>query len=243
MLHKKGLSQFFAARMPWAARLLLGTLCAVLAFNSHASFSLQTTRVIHHEKERASQVTVSSSGESNYLVQSWVENRQEQQSNDFVTIPPLFKLNGGDQNAIQIIRNVELPGNQETLYWLNVKFVAPSQQDAVDVLRYSVTKKIKLIYRPESLRDVRLSEEVQRLAFSLEAGQLKVVNPTGVYVNLNGIYLNGVSLPNPGYFAPNSTSHIVLESPPAAGSGEVRVNYINDYGSSLNTTFGLVDDR
>lgn len=46
-----------------------------------------------------------------------------------------------------------LPSDKESLYWLNVKFVAPSSEDLEHVLRYSMTNKIKLIYRPTALSD------------------------------------------------------------------------------------------
>lgn len=215
--------------------------CIALFFlwlpHGQAAFSLEATRLIYNEKERTAQITANNSGSMNYLVQSWVENIQGEQSNDFIPLPPIFKLNAGEKNAIQVTRHAELSPDRETLYWLNVQFVPPSDKDEVNVLRYSLTNRIKLIYRPHALKNVFLPDEVKRLRFSREGQELVVENPTGVYVNINQIQAGGAPLQSPGYFAPFSTTRLVLE-PANAQPGAIELEYITDYGSTLTETFG-----
>ncbi|MBA5838935.1 fimbria/pilus periplasmic chaperone, partial [Morganella morganii] len=45
--------------------------------------------------------------------------------------------------------------DRESLYWLNVKFVAPSEEGQENVLRYSMTNRIKILYRPAALDNSR----------------------------------------------------------------------------------------
>jgi fimbrial chaperone protein len=203
---------------------------------SHAAFSVETTRIIHHENDKSSQFTVSNTGNKNYLIQTWIETTDNKQTNDFAAVPPLFKLNANTKNTIQVIRNSQQPADRESLYWANIKFVEPSVVKQDNVLRYSITNRIKLIYRPEVLRNVDLTEQVSKLKFTVSGKKLLIENPTPVYVNLNGISVGDDVQKNPGYFAPFSKTTIDLSKHYAADNA-VKINYINDFGASISTTF------
>lgn len=64
------------------------------------------------------------------------------------------------------------------MYWINVKFVAPSNENLENVLRYSMTNKIKLIYRPQSLSHINIENEVKTLKWSLKNGNIVITNNT-----------------------------------------------------------------
>lgn len=206
--------------------------------SSWAAFSVETTRVVYEEKNKSAQFTVANKGKKNYLVQSWIEDANGKHSMDFLAVAPLFKLNGDSKQSIQIIRNSTQPGDRETLYWINIKFVEPSPKGEENVLRYSVTNKIKLIHRPHVLQGVEMPEQVKNLKVSSDGQLLTIENPGAVYINLNNLLINEKNIENPGYISPHETVRIKLKDVSSPGS-RVRVNYINDFGASLNEEFGI----
>jgi fimbrial chaperone protein len=203
-----------------------------------ASFSVETTRLVFEESNKSEQVTVANKGSKNYLVQSWIEDVEGRHTMDYLVVPPLFKIKPESKQAIQIVRNSGQPSDRENLYWINIKFLEPSSKDAKNVLRYSVVNRIKLIHRPKDLEEVQIAEEVKKLKISANGKQLSVENPTPVYINLNNIFLNGKEINNPGYIEPRGAVNIDVETVPGADS-VIRLNYINDFGVSLDEEFSL----
>jgi fimbrial chaperone protein len=206
--------------------------------NSLAAFSVETTRLVYEESNKSEQVTVANKGGKNYLVQTWIEDINGKHSMDFLAVAPLFKLKGDSKQSIQIIRNSVQPTDRESLYWINIKFVEPTSKDGANVLRYSLVNRIKLIHRPDALLDVQMVEEVKKVKASVEGKQLVLENPSAVYINLNNVYVNEQVLENPGYIAPHSSERIELKESLKPKS-IVRLNYINDYGVSLNHEVGV----
>ncbi|WP_027014285.1 fimbrial biogenesis chaperone [Comamonas composti] len=218
--------------------ILLAAFLGLISINSMAAFSVESTRLIYEEKNKSAQVTVSSQGHKNYLVQSWVETSAGKHTMDFVIVPPLFKLPGDRKNSIQVIRNSQQPSDRESLYWLNIKFVEPSSKDEKNVLRFSVTNRIKLIHRPDSLKDIDMTEMAKQIKVSSSQHELILENPGAVYINLNKLLLGDKELENPGYLPPYSTVKIPLEESPASGS-QIQINYLNDYGASFFQSFPI----
>lgn len=204
-----------------------------------AGVSLEATRVIYDENNKTANVIASNSSMSTHLIQSWVENISGEQVDDFFTVPPLFKLDSSKKNAIQIIKRIDLPYDRETLYWLNVNFVPPSNKDDVNVIRFSVNNKIKLIYRPDDLRNVDFSEEVEKLDFSIGDKFISVKNESPYYINVGEWRLGDNILHNPSYFEPYSTTTIDYDG--RVGNGIISVFYINDLGGLEKKEFKVME--
>lgn len=204
---------------------------------SFAGFGLEATRVIFNEgNNSASVVAFNTDKNINFLVQSWIENGEDQMTTDFVTTPPIFKLKAEHKNTIQITKNSNPASNKETLYWINVKFIAPQSKNAENILRYSMSNKIKLIYRPLALKNIDIQKEVEGLIWENKNGELSVRNNSPIYINIANIKINNQELEAPSYFPPHSTvkvkSTIKLDV-----NNSVTMRYINDYGTTINQNF------
>lgn len=202
--------------------------------NSHAGFGLETTRVIYTEKDRNQSVVAFNTDKNvSYLAQSWIQNEQGKISPDFIATPPLLKLRPEQKNSIQLTKNAELSSEKESLYWLNVKFVAPiSNSNTENMLKYSMTHKIKLIYRPNVLAQLFFDEEVKKLTSEIQKNQLILNNPTAFYINIAEIKVDGKLLNSPSYIAPHSKVNIALGFNGQPQS-KTEITYIDDYGKSI----------
>lgn len=81
-----------------------------------------------------------------------------------------------------------LPQQQESLFWLNIKAI-PSASKQTNALQIAVKTRIKLIYRPESLRASTPEEQANKLTWQRAGNEIQVNNPTQYVVNFNEITL------------------------------------------------------
>lgn len=208
--------------------------CLLFTVKSYAGFGLETTRLVYNEKNNSEGVVAFNTDKNrNYLLQSWVEDKAGKVSPDFVSTPPLLKLRAEQKNTLQVTKVVNLPSDKESLYWLNVKFVAPSSEGQENVLRYSMTNRIKIIYRPASLDNKDIETYVDKLTWNVSGNSLTVKNPTPYYVNVSKLVINNqeIKLPD-GYLTPKSEEKLIL-SGTKNSPAHIRLIYINDYGKAI----------
>lgn len=215
--------------------LILGSITS-----SFAGFGLETTRVIYNEQSKSEGfVAFNSDKNTNYLLQSWIEDLNGKLTQNFVITPPLLKLIAQQKNTLQVTKNTALPNDIESMYWINVKFVAPSNESLENVLRYSMTNRIKLIYRPQPLQNINIEKEVNSLKWSIKNGNLSVNNNSPIFVNIGKIYINKVEIKDaPGYLSPKSEITIKTNKP-INNKDKIQLLYIDDFGKSIPVDFSL----
>ena len=145
----------------------------------------------------------------------------------FIITPPLYRLDQGQQNVMRIVRAGILADNKESMYWLNIKSI-PSAEKKENTLQVAVKTRIKLIYRPESLKGVSPESQADKLTWQKTGNDIQVNNPTNYYMNFNEINVSGKKVPDVTYVAPGSTAHFTL--PAGVNAGPVTFKIINDYG-------------
>ena len=132
--------------------------CALLLLvsESYAGFGLETTRVIYHEKITARVLLPLIPTKAEIIFCSHgLKIKQEMSA--LILFQHHHSSNYGlKKNTLQITKVASLPADRESLYWLNVKFVAPSEEGQENVLRYSMTNRIKILYRPAALDNSRI---------------------------------------------------------------------------------------
>ncbi|GHD95057.1 molecular chaperone [Pseudocitrobacter sp. RIT415] len=210
-------------------RIIAGVaLSLLLVTAAKAGVVVGGTRVVYEEGKREASISVTNADtHTPYLVQSWAENFNENDKRPvpFIVTPPLFRLDPEKRNMLRIsFTGMELPHDRESVFWLNVKTISPSQKGDVNKLQVNIKSKFKIFYRPADLAGDP-SKAWQQLQFHTAGNHLVVNNPTPYYVSLFSVSVAGKEVDEPGMVAPMSSL-----TWPISGSGTVKWRAINDFG-------------
>ena len=212
------------------------TLIASLLFCCQSVYaggvSLGATRLIYPiDKNQVTLKVYNSDKDSNYLVQSWVTDENNNKVSDFVITPPLFVIKSGSDSLLNVVYTGDkdkLPKDREKIYYLNSK-VIPSlteeEQKIDNALLISTTTKIKLFTRPVALHDDSFTS-YKKIKCSYENNKLKIENPTPFYMNLSSLKVNGKEISAAETIAPMTAAFVNTSDK----SKNLKFNFINDYG-------------
>ncbi|WP_264407066.1 fimbrial biogenesis chaperone [Vibrio owensii] len=183
-------------------KIIFGTFVSIVAFHSMAEgFSIDTTRVIFRETDNIAHFSVSNSTEnSDYLVQSWVDNRgvnddkKDQKEPSFIITPPIVKSNSKSRNTLKVIKvNDDLAKDRESVYWIDVKSIPRIKETrSGNSLNIAVKSRIKLFYRPSMVTEQYPdgNNANDSLRFSVKNNELVIDNPSPFYVSFYKLKLN-----------------------------------------------------
>lgn len=215
--------------------LIAGIAAAFLLLSTtvQAGIIMGGTRVIYQEGKREASISVTNADpHSPYLVQSWVENYAENNKAPvpFIVTPPLFRLDPDQENVLRInFIGADLPRDRESVFWLSVKSVAPTQKSDANKLQVNIKSKFKIFYRPNGLAGDPM-KAWQQLTFKVSGNRLVAQNPTPYFVSFFSLSVGGKEVDEPGMIGP-----LTRKEWPINGSGTVKWRAINDFG-------GITDD-
>jgi len=202
---------------------------SLLSIAAQAGIVMGGTRVVFREGKKEATLTVTNEDKDTpYLVQSWVENSDNSKAAvPFIVTPPLFRLDAEKENILRINYNGSpLPKDRESVFWLNVKSIAPSSRDENNQLQINIKSKFKLFYRPSGLTGSP-SDAWRQLTFRREGHQLTGHNPTPYFVSFYRLSVGGHEIEQPGMIGPGEDRHWTT-----AGTGPVTWSAINDFGGT-----------
>ncbi|MBE3328381.1 MULTISPECIES: fimbrial biogenesis chaperone [Enterobacter] len=206
--------------------------CAVISASvsaANAGVIIGGTRVVYDGNKKEASIDVNNPDKTPYLIQSWVETLNGgAEKAPFIITPPLYRLDGGQQNIERVVVTGNLPQDKESLYWLNIKAI-PSAPKKDNTLQIAIKTRIKLIYRPAGLKSQQPQELSHQLTWRRNGNQLQVTNPTSYVINFNEISLGGKKIENVSYVLPGESMNLTL--PAGANSTSVNYKVINDYGA------------
>jgi chaperone protein EcpD len=229
-------------------------LCAVLLANrAEATVVINGTRVVYAAQESEVTVGLENKGGTPSLVQIWLDAGDEKSTPEsakvpFTITPPLFRLDAGKSGSVRMIYSKEpLPGDKESLFWLNVLEVPPKSANdgSQNMLEFAFRTRIKVLFRPAGLPG-NAAGAAQKLSWKLVDGEggkgvaLQVTNPTPYYVNFAEVGLRfgerSITMRGGGMVAPGSTTVFPVKELTSRPTGDVRAqfNVISDYGA-VNT--------
>ncbi len=222
-----------------AWRLIGAPLAAMIAWGAmpaHANVTLGGTRVILAERDREASIPVKNNGLASYVIQAWMDAGEGQNKTPFTVTPPLSRLDPGKENILRILRvSAELPGDRESVFWLNVKEI-PEKSNQENVLQIAIRTRIKLFYRPSALPGSP-AESRTRLRWAVidnphgPGAALKIVNPTPYHVTFTALSINrGQQEINADMAPPLGESIYPLSTIATPQDIDVSFTTINDYG-------------
>lgn len=203
---------------------------SLLSASVQAGVIVGGTRVIYNGEKKETSISVKNPDKSSFLIQSWSDaGESSADKSPFMVTPPLFRLGGGQENTLRIIRTGgNLAEDRESLYWLNIKSIpATEKKDNVNTLQIAVKTRIKLIYRPQSLTQ-QPEDLTGKLSWQRSGNKLTASNPTAYYMNFSTLKVGASTVKDATYVAPMSSASFSI---PNGASGDVSWTLINDFGS------------
>lgn len=240
-------------RLPTVCHAVFTAVLALCGIAAHAGIQVGGTRVVFDAKVdvRDASVAVRNKGETPYVIQIFVDDGNgNTRRMPFAVTPPLFRLDGGKEQRVSVRyvkRGAGLPQDVESVYWLNVKEIPPTEKRNADIntLKIAVLTRIKLFYRPASLAG-SAADAPSRLKWSVvpnPIGQgvaLKVSNPSAYHVTFSTIEIQAAQNASVNADMVNPKGELIVPIPPKAVSqvGPVKFSYttINDYGAVTPAT-------
>lgn len=223
------------------AKTALAAAALSLVFSSQvmAAFVLNGTRFIYEENKKNITFEVTNNASQTYGGQVWVDNTSEGNGVYMVPQPPFFKVGAKQKQIIRIMKtDSSLPADRESLFWLNVQEVPPKPDikgGNGSVLAIAMNARVKLIYRPSSLKDGRENAE-KKLKQEQRNNVTWLKNPTPYYMAIVGVKSNGKEMKLSDKVAKELTL-LAPFSEVSLGvnvSGELSVAAINDWGGVQN---------
>ena len=192
--------------------ILIGLMSAVLSAsaNDAAGVRLDRTRVVFQDGAKESFVGLTNSLNAPVLVRTTFHGLNEKPTESFVAIPPVYRLDSGKANRIRLINVGQLPQDKESVFYVTVSCFpsAPAQENSI---RYALGQRIKLFYRPASVKhDCRYV--ANQLKWTQEGGYLHVFNPTNLSISMTEIDFGGTKK-KVSMILPGETSKYKLDKP------------------------------
>lgn len=199
------------------------------SLSAQAGVVMGGTRIIYPQGQREVAFSVTNmEKDTPYLIQSWIENADSNNKTTppFVVTPTLFRLDAEQKNTLRIsYLGTPLPGDRESVFWLNVKNIAPTKKANSNKLQINVKSKFKLFFRPKGLKgNPQLAWK--QLTFTCHGNQLTVKNPTPYFVSFSRVAVGNREIKEPGMVSPFAGQSWTAPS----CTGTISWQAINDFG-------------
>lgn len=214
-------------------------LCLCVSPLSNAAVNLDRTRIVFPENDKASSLTIENQSKSlPYLALAWVEDREgRKEDSHFMVLPPIQRIEPGTSSQVRIVKQPatqQLPNDRETLFFFNLREVPPKSENRKEersVMQVAMQSRIKLFWRPETIRKKAGDNAEIRLTVTLSGRTMTLKNPTPYFTTLAWLSNNGKTM-LPGFdslmISPFETRTLTLSEPEESGYS---IGYIDDYGA------------
>lgn len=174
------------------------------AFNTNAEVnentvgvSIGSTRLILKDDINDASVSVINNYKNtNFLVQSWIEDLNENKTDDLFVTPPLFQLSSKEESLIRVAKSANFPADREVAFRLVVRYIpalSKSDESIKNKLQFAVRNKIKIFIRPKGL-EFSQEEAFKKLTFEKVGSDLVVHNNSPYVISLAGVNVNNKAL-------------------------------------------------
>lgn len=174
-----------------------------------------------------------------YLVQVWIDpfNDTDKSKPPFTAIPPVSRLEARQEKTLRIIKTQgALPDDRESVFWLNIKNIPPSGDDAnANTLEIAIKTRIKLFWRPATIKFIPESAAL-KVKWTIQGNSLIVDNPTPIHISVMNVTVDGKDVP---LDMVRPFDKVTLPLPAGVTGHALTWRFINDYGAisqNINVT-------
>ncbi|EOH6330109.1 TPA: fimbria/pilus periplasmic chaperone [Citrobacter koseri] len=206
---------------------------------AHAGIVIYGTRIIYPAEKKEVLVQLMNQGGRSSLVQSWIDDGDtslppEKIQVPFLLTPPVAKVasDSGQQLKIKAMPNM-LPGNKESLFFLNVLDIPPNNPESAgkNVLKFAMQNRIKLFYRPKGIAPVNKST-FQKLAIKRSGKTFTIRNDAANWITVSEVKASNVKINNESIMvAPLSSQDVPLKN---VNASQYSLTIIDDYGNYIS---------
>ncbi|HHR6143569.1 TPA: fimbrial biogenesis chaperone [Providencia alcalifaciens] len=233
--------------MPVFKNTLMVVACLSAVPAVKAAVSLDRTRAIFNGGEKT--MTLNISNDNNqlpYLAQAWIENERQEKitTGPIIVTPPVQRLEPGEKSMVRLTSTSEinnLPQDRESVFYFNLREIPP-KSDKANVLQIALQTKIKLFYRPDSIKAKPNVVWQEQLVLSKTASGYTIDNPTPYYVTVIGLG-GSKKQAEEGEFEPMMLAPKSSKIIKSGSYSTPYLSYINDYGGRPVLQFSCSGDR
>lgn len=215
--------------------LIFFSLLMAFSFFAEAGVQIEATRIIYNADSRSASLSINNDSDDPYMVQSWLDNGDKEAMNKSIPVvvtPPILKLAGQKEAILRFIYSGKgLAADRESLLWVNVQEIPPAPRED-NVLQVAIRTRLKLFYRPASIKDT-LQHEAARLQWRRSGNSLRLVNNSPYHITLSAVTLGTADSKRVKLSEDMVKPFGELSLPVPQGSLNVKklsFTYINDYG-------------
>ncbi|HBE7741848.1 TPA: fimbria/pilus periplasmic chaperone [Escherichia coli] len=171
--------------------LILTILISCYAMVSQAALTVDHSRLILNEGEKAVSITVQNQNiHAPYLAQAWLEDVSGRKvSQPLVALPPIQRIEAGSKTSVRvqdINSHSQLPSDRESVFYFNLREVPPKNEKK-NSLQLALQTRLKVFYRPQNLKigtEARTVPGIEKLSIRKEGRKLRLTNPTPYFITV-----------------------------------------------------------
>lgn len=233
--------------MPVFKNTLMVVACLSAVPAVKAAVSLDRTRAIFNGGEKTMILNISNdNNQLPYLAQAWIEDERQEKitTGPIIVTPPVQRLEPGEKSMVRLSSTSEinnLPQDRESVFYFNLREIPP-KSDKANVLQIALQTKIKLFYRPDSIKAKPNVVWQEQLVLSKTASGYIINNPTPYYVTVIGLG-GSKKQAEEGEFEPMMLAPKSSKIVKSSSYSTPYLSYINDYGGRPVLQFSCSGDR
>lgn len=215
-----------------------GILLAMASNVAQGAVSLSGTRLIFDGRYHEATIEVSNRGNSETLIQAWLEAPRGDQSGDarapdlpFALTPHLARIPAQGKQTLRLLyEGIGMPQDRESMLHLFVLEI-PRRSLAPQQLSIAIRQRINVFYRPKGLvgDPANAPQTLVWHRASTTDATLSVRNPTPYHVSLQALRINGIEIEDYRLLPPFSDASVRL-SAPAVDAETLTFKAMTDYG-------------
>lgn len=155
---------------------------------SQAALSLDRSRIIFNENDKAVSLRVTNQNEhSPYLAQTWMEDSHANKiTSPLISLPPVQRIEAGGVSQVRLQLTAltdSLPQDRETLFYFYFREIPPKSTRA-NTIMLAIENQLKVFYRPKSVSVDKMERVVpglKNITVEYKNNHYEVNNPTPYY--------------------------------------------------------------